>query len=1375
MNKIDINIPQGSPAQQLGKYAETALYATSAEGLSNITQVLNGQSLQVADFAFAAPEKAVEIISNEIDKLLSNSGALDIINNGINSTRNIIELLEKGLDATMLAAGIVGNLTELSSLKDTNVNCVPSIKDSTSKLYASAKDIIVQQYKDAKQQLVDLYNQMICTSQDALIDNMVISINNILDLVEPLVDPILLEYTGFTIAQIRYLCNTGFQLVNMLKRVSQVNKEEIKNKAKKKTEEVKKKANEIKDNIKEEAKKKAKEQFEKLSLDLPKEEIKAKLLDWLNEQSIIIQNAFNIVLIKDMINEVKNKISKIQNSSIENLADFCNVLQCCVDIFDLFGINKDARGITIEDLNKVMAASIGMVANAADSFIDQNNRNIKNISNEIGQMNVDFNNMSKEQFNDLYNKVDQATDKISSNINIIKYFSNIHVNLEADVIQSIIGGKVMMFDKVVQMLKTLLPIIDAIKLLCKLAENYKINKEFVQSQEQINMTAAIKECIDKIHGFKDVITLKDTNFCIVRTQSLNDFCTKDLNIVPDKNGFAFINIDKTVRLQIWLSAHAIPNDLDPLKGTTLYFDNYGIEHGNAIDNTINGLDKIEYIKEFGEVYFDSKNKSSISSEILRAIKRQEDPFIKNIDIPEDTNDLETLIKQLEFTSDEIEGQQTINLSSLNLCDPVTIYDTLEGISGLSVIEFGDEYTKGNAVDYQLNVKPGDSINSNTILAYINKGGTQYPVKSIFSAGTIKDDGNNDYYHIYPNSCKRHIVITDTSLGAGSDFNIDDTSAFGERMKQNSYIYNLIINNLNYSSYPLLLNNADRQQFFISNAAHNYKNIIDDADKFLQNDIKGFDSKKLTDDIKSSKGDPNKIIGIKDQQLKIRDEIIKHQLDIYNNINNLYIKGDIDYKDCEHLAYGSQEKFDMYQVSNDMMHNYYMSLLSRIDISHEDDIYSNEFYKIISDIVTKRMQAENYDINDIISEFNKLFNDCVTVKYSDSAYDYIKKQIVNEDFSYNNILELIKTFQFKQFDRKKDKNDNITRNAAMQLTNLFLYIKQTESENKNHQKSLMMNNDLQNKNQLLNAKTANNTDIQILIRNEAQVIQNFWDDIIIQYQTVFNLDQICNDIEHYANNLNSNAEWPVNNKLQIGTYTCNLYTFIDPIIEKADRPDIDLSDVDMTSTEIPEMNIDMEDIREINQPKIGDITILDYEYWLTYFANATLFTLLPIYWADGFDIPPAMSPTKLPALYVPIAKPLFIKPLNLLIVFGIALRGIYPAPIILMVNLSSHAINALTPIMTGLEALKGSLEQTIEIAESAIPRLVDGVMNGFANESAELKKKMENFRVFSSLIKSIPVEDKALIEEKFREALHGKYDKRQVITRLSKLDKGPEPF
>jgi hypothetical protein len=124
-----------------------------------------------------------------------------------------------------------------------------------------------------------------------------------------------------------------------------------------------------------------------------------------------------------------------------------------------------------------------------------------------------------------------------------------------------------------------------------------------------------------------------------------------------------------------------------------------------------------------------------------------------------------------------------------------------------------------------------------------------------------------------------------------------------------------------------------------------------------------------------------------------------------------------------------------------------------------------------------------------------------------------------------------------------------------------------------------------------------------------------------------------------------------------------------------------SNMEEVSTDIPDAAIDYTDIRDILGPDDKTITINDYLYWLIWFTNATLLTLIPIYWADGFDIPTPFGPVPLPlpGIYFPIAPPVTIPFVNVTIVFGLAIRGIWFFPIVLMINLNSHDINALLPL------------------------------------------------------------------------------------------------
>ena len=196
---------------------------------------------------------------------------------------------------------------------------------------------------------------------------------------------------------------------------------------------------------------------------------------------------------------------------------------------------------------------------------------------------------------------------------------------------------------------------------------------------------------------------------------------------------------------------------------------------------------------------------------------------------------------------------------------------------------------------------------------------------------------------------------------------------------------------------------------------------------------------------------------------------------------------------------------------------------------------------------------------------------------------------------------------------------------------------------------------------------------------------------------------------------------------------------------------------------------------MDMPYEGNIDIMSPKYWLVYFANATMTTLLPIFWSDGFDVPPFMVPVPLPAVYVPIGKPLLIKPIGVMIVFGIAIRGIWPAPIILTINMTSQDINAMTPVMVAMNVTKMKFQQRMTKLEMNIPKIVNGVLNKIIGDNADMKKRLDKFRTYSSLIKSQHIDNEGLIAKEFQEAKDkGASDGRQVVTRLDKLGEGSEP-
>jgi hypothetical protein len=86
------------------------------------------------------------------------------------------------------------------------------------------------------------------------------------------------------------------------------------------------------------------------------------------------------------------------------------------------------------------------------------------------------------------------------------------------------------------------------------------------------------------------------------------------------------------------------------------------------------------------------------------------------------------------------------------------------IDNYAIIEFGEDYTLGEAVEYELNIDPGADLNNKTILGTIVQDGKKKQIRSIFSKGHVLKNDDNTFYHLFPDSCNRHIVLKDFEYG-----------------------------------------------------------------------------------------------------------------------------------------------------------------------------------------------------------------------------------------------------------------------------------------------------------------------------------------------------------------------------------------------------------------------------------------------------------------------------------------------------------------------------------------------------------------------------------------------------------------------------------
>ena len=179
------------------------------------------------------------------------------------------------------------------------------------------------------------------------------------------------------------------------------------------------------------------------------------------------------------------------------------------------------------------------------------------------------------------------------------------------------------FDIVKQMLMALKPMMKLLKEISKLIENYKTNKQTVQTHARKDLVLSFKNVMRKL-GLSHEKSFEGKNIYTVRTKKLYDYCLSTLQIKIN-NGFSEISSALTNKLiDHLISENKIVTTLQKSVPTILYFDIENIENINTIakDGTINGLDNIEIIQDEKTILYSENNKSTTSSQILRAMRKK---------------------------------------------------------------------------------------------------------------------------------------------------------------------------------------------------------------------------------------------------------------------------------------------------------------------------------------------------------------------------------------------------------------------------------------------------------------------------------------------------------------------------------------------------------------------------------------------------------------------------------------------------------------------------------------------------------------------------------------------------------------------------------
>ena len=123
------------------------------------------------------------------------------------------------------------------------------------------------------------------------------------------------------------------------------------------------------------------------------------------------------------------------------------------------------------------------------------------------------------------------------------------------------------------------------------------------------------------------------------------------------------------------------------------------------------------------------------------------------------------------------------------------------------------------------------------------------------------------------------------------------------------------------------------------------------------------------------------------------------------------------------------------------------------------------------------------------------------------------------------------------------------------------------------------------------------------------------------------------------------------------------------------------------------------------------------------------------------------------------------------VFGIGIRGMYPWPIILYVNVSDQPISILTPLIAILDRLKNTFYGKLDSIEQVpIQSLVNAYIAKLNKEINELKKENMKLDNFKTVIKALKVPNAESIQREFASIVDPYIDMRQRITRIESLSR-----
>lgn len=699
----------------------------------------------------------------------------------------------------------------------------------------------------------------------------------------------------------------------------------------------------------------------------------------------------------------------------------------------------------------------------------------------------------------------------------------------------------------------------------------------------------------------------------------------------------------------------------------------------------------------------------------------------------------------------------------------------------AIVEFAQPCIRdANGVPFELFIKPGEELNENTIIGKANIDGKSQFIKSIFSRGTVMSENDDeDFYRLYKSAgTDRHIVIDNYSLGGqATDLNPEKLQELQDVYKDEAVLYQLITDNMCESVLPFILSRrydnwiGGIPPFMPMHIArkngreiyHDYMEHIRDIRERYSEDMRNLAD---GDNIRKTNGNMKKMNELGNTILERRRQYADEITDAYLNYKLSLDKSEYDpeYEDCKYLAYVKSIKGEQdttTYIGDEDYFNYYVALLSKLDLRLENK-WVKRYYDLLKGIIEERITVENYNISNLKNEFCGLFKSIINPGMGDGFYQLDKAMNkIDGDVTMGDTAGWISEHNETGVDEYKNMQINQLASMYMFIRNYKAYDPSQNDITRRFTKVSLDDND-------------NNSSILELVKKENRKLEEFWSDALAAYAGK-STEECIRQTQEFADKLNQYAIWPTPSQIRIGSYTYDHYLFQNSDRKMKKPGDDDLgTDVVTEGPEIPD-DITPPDASLGDMPlgddniSENDITILDIDYWRRYFALATIVSLP--FLNCGLDIPGVIMFVPLPAIYIAISC-VFLKPLDMLLVIGISIRGMYVWPVFLYVNCSNMPLSIMTPLISQAKNLKSKISAKINaLAEEPINAIADNYIKSFEENSRSLRQQN---KLLENYINSIAHKKTANQEQikQYMDKLYAPFKKQtqQVVDPLSAIEK-----